>query len=115
MVSGSFLSKDLFRPFQCPLDIMKQLFDISRLFDVVDDFTDTYASFRKVADVELGYRGMEGQIDRYYEDVRQTAMNISTRGEISKEEFTRLQGGTAVCIAAHTISSLINILPATTA
>lgn len=77
----------------CSLDIMKQLFDISRLFDVVDDFTDTYASFRKVADVELGYRGMEGQIDRYYEDVRQTAINISTRGDISKEEFTRLQGG----------------------
>lgn len=69
----------------CSLDIMKQLFDISRLFDVVDDFTDTYASFRKVADVELGYRGMEGQIDRYYEDVRQTAINISTRGDFRRK------------------------------
>lgn len=77
----------------CSLDIMKQLFDISRLFDVVTEFDDTYASFQKVSEVELGYRGMDGQIGRYYDDVRQTAMNISTRGDISKEEFARLQAG----------------------
>lgn len=77
----------------CSLDIMKQLFDISRLFDAVSDFSATYASFRRVSDAELCYRHMDGQIHRYFEDVRNTAMNISMRGDRSPDEFMRLQGG----------------------
>ena len=76
---------------RCSLEIVKQLFDISCLFNVVDDFTDAYASFRRVSEVELGYRNMEGQIDRYFEDVRQSAMCLATRGQIGEGRFEEFQ------------------------
>ena len=78
---------------RCSLEIVKQLFDISCLFNVVDDFTDAYASFRRVSEVELGYRNMEGQIDRYFEDVRQSAMCLTTRGQIGEGRFEEFQDG----------------------
>ena len=59
---------------RCSLEIIKQLFDIGRLFDAVEDFTGALASFRKVSQVELSYRKMEGQLDSYYEDVRESAL-----------------------------------------
>ena len=77
----------------CSLDIIKQLFDISRLFDVVTDFAPAYESFKKVSAVELGYRGMDDQIDRYFDDVRSTALCIGTRGENNAEEYRQLQSG----------------------
>lgn len=46
---------------RCSLEIIKQLFDISCLFNVVEDFKDAYASFRKVSEVELGYRKMKAR------------------------------------------------------
>ena len=60
---------------------------------MVEDFKDAYASFRKVSEVELGYRKMEGQIDRYYEDVRQSALCLTTRGQIGEGRFVEFQDG----------------------
>lgn len=78
---------------RCSLEIIKQLFDISRLFEVVEDFSDTYKSFLKVSKVELGYRGMSGQIDRFYNDVRESALCLSTRGQIGDGRFEEFQDG----------------------
>ena len=78
---------------RCSLEIIKQLFDIGRLFDAVEDFTGALASFRKVSAVELGYRKMEGQIDRYFEDVRQSAMCLSSRGQIGQGRFEEFRDG----------------------
>ena len=75
------------------MDIIKQLFDIGRLFDAVDDFTNTYASFLRVSEMELGYRNLIGKINCYYDDVRRTSMNISSRGSVSSEAFVSLQNG----------------------
>ena len=78
---------------RCSLEIIKQLFDISRLFEVVDDFADTYKSFLKVSAVELGYRGMQGQITRYFDDVRESALCLSTRGQIGNGRFDEFRDG----------------------
>lgn len=78
---------------RCSLEIIKQLFDIGCLFDAVDDFSDTLAAFRKVSAIELGYRNMAGQIDRYFEDVRQSAMCLSTRGQIGEGRFDEFRDG----------------------
>ncbi len=78
---------------RCSLEIIKQLFDIGRLFDAVEDFTGTLASFRKVSRVELSYRKMEGQLDRYYEDVRESALCLSTRGQIGQGRFEEFRDG----------------------
>lgn len=33
----------------CNLEIIKQMYDISRLFETVDDFTNTYSTFKRVS------------------------------------------------------------------
>lgn len=78
---------------RCSLEIIKQLFDIGCLFDSVNNFTGVLASFRKVSAIELGYRKMEGQMDRYYEDVRQSALCLSTRGQIGQGLFEEFRDG----------------------
>lgn len=76
------------------LEIIKQLYDIGRLFDHVDDLNVTASVFKKIAPIELGYRGMDpSNIDVIFEDIRNTACNISTRGFIDKEKFELLQKG----------------------
>lgn len=78
---------------RCSLEIIKQLFDIGRLFDAVEDFTNALTSFRKVSQIELNYRKMEGQLDRYYEDVRESALCLSTRGQIGQGRFEEFRDG----------------------
>ena len=76
------------------LEIIKQLYDVGRLFDRVDNLTITEAAFSKIAPVELGYRGLPmHDLSVIYEDIRQTALNISTRGFVDKEKFALLQKG----------------------
>lgn len=77
----------------CSLDIIKQLFDIGRLFDAVDNFDNTYDSFLRVSEMELGYRNLIGKINCYYDDVRRTSMSISSRGSVSSGAFVSLQNG----------------------
>lgn len=77
----------------CSLEIIKQLFDVSCIFNSVEDFTTTYESFKKISAVELGYRHQEGHLDRYFEDVRQSALCLSTRGKIGDGKFQEFQNG----------------------
>ncbi len=78
---------------RCSLEIIKQLFDISHLFDVVTNFTDVYETFKRVSALELSYRKMDGQIDKYFEDVRQSALCLSTRGQLGEGRFDEFRDG----------------------
>lgn len=76
------------------LEIIKQLYDISRLFDRVEDLKTTKAAFSKIAPIELSYRNLPTEnLIVIFDDIRQTATNISTRGLIDKEKFVLLQQG----------------------
>lgn len=76
------------------LEIIKQLFDVGRLFDCVNDLETTRAAFTSIAPIELGYRGLPSdKLSVIYEDIRSTALNISTRGLIDKDKFALLQKG----------------------
>lgn len=77
----------------CSLEIIKQVFDIGRLFERVTDFNNTFQTFKKISAVELSYRGLEGQIAKYYEDVRQTAICIARRGTIGIGNFREINNG----------------------
>jgi len=54
------------------LEIIKQLYDVGRLFDRMQDI---------------------GTVSQIYDDIRQTALNISTRGFVDKDKFALLQKG----------------------
>ena len=76
------------------LEIIKQLFDVGRLFDTVDNLEVTRSAFTKIAPVELGYRGLpHDNLAVIYDDIRATALNISTRGFFDKDKFSLLQKG----------------------
>ena len=76
------------------LEVIKQLYDVGRLFDKVNDLTVTSEAFRKIAPVELGYRGMPSDnLTPIFDDIRNTALNISTRGFVDKDKFALLQKG----------------------
>lgn len=72
---------------ECNMEIIKQLYDINRLFEVVEDFGPALESFRRVSAVELGYRGLEGRLEEFFEDVRQTAICIATRGQAGRGDI----------------------------
>lgn len=72
---------------ECNMEIIKQLYDINRLFENVDDFRPAFDTFQKVSKVELGYRGLEGRLNEFFEDVRQTAICIATRGQAGKGDI----------------------------
>lgn len=75
------------------LEIIKQLYDVGRLFDRMQDLDTVSQSFKSIANVELGYRNLEHDLSQIYNDIRQTALNISTRGFVDKEKFALLQKG----------------------
>ena len=77
----------------CSLEICKQLFDVGRLFDKVDDLVITSESFKKIAAVELSYRELSNDLSAVYEDIRQTALCISTRGTAGDGHYAQLQQG----------------------
>ncbi|MCF0184725.1 MAG: nucleotidyl transferase AbiEii/AbiGii toxin family protein [Bacteroidaceae bacterium] len=76
------------------LEIIKQLYDVGRVFDKVGDIAIASETFRRIAPVELGYRGLKSDnLDLVFDDIRNTALNISTRGFVDKEKFALLQKG----------------------
>ena len=75
------------------LEIIKQLYDVGRLFDKMQDINTVPKSFKAIAHVELGYRNLGSDLSQIYDDIRQTALNISTRGFVDKDKFALLQKG----------------------
>ena len=75
------------------LEIVKQLYDVGRLFDKMQDINTVSKSFKAIAHVELGYRNLGRDLSQIYDDIRQTALNISTRGSVDKDKFALLQKG----------------------
>lgn len=77
----------------CNMEIIKQLYDIARLFEVVPDLTTTAKSFKQIAKVELAYRGLENTPQIIFDDIRQTSLCIATRGAEGNGNFKELQQG----------------------
>ena len=75
------------------LEVIKQLHDVGRLFEHVDDLHITAEVFRRLVPVELAYRGLEMTVDEVIADIRQTDLNIALRGALNKEQFAILQRG----------------------
>ena len=77
----------------CSMEIIKQLYDIARLFEEVKDLGTTAKSFGQIAEVELSYRGLGNNPQLIFDDVRQTSLCLATRGAEGKGDFKMLQRG----------------------
>jgi len=77
----------------CSMEIIKQLYDIARLFEEVENLQTTAKSFGQIAEVELSYRGLENSTKLIFDDIRQTSLCIATRGIEGNGNFEMLQRG----------------------
>ena len=79
----------------CSMEIIKQLFDVASLFDVLDDLTVVSDTFKKFASVELHYRNLDPEnISKVLDDIYQTSLCLCLQGQIESDNFKLLQAGT---------------------
>ena len=75
------------------VEIIKQLFDIGQLFDIVDDVKVISKVFDLFAKTELKYRELDSSPTEVLEDTYQTGIVIGTRGKGGDGKFDELQKG----------------------
>ena len=77
------------------INVAKQLHDVGRLFDAVEDIATTAETFKSIAVVELSsYRGKGEDLSIVYDDIRNTALALATRGKVDpNEDFELLKEG----------------------
>lgn len=73
------------------MEIIKQLYDVGRLYERVTDLEVIRSTLMKIASIELSYRSLRGDPASVLEDIRQTALCISTRGAAGVGDFRALQ------------------------
>lgn len=79
---------------RCTMEIIKQLFDIASLFDIVPNLSITRQTFQKFAAIELSYRRLDSvDLKQVLDDIYNTSLCICLRGLQDKEEFMLLQDG----------------------
>lgn len=76
----------------CSVEIMKQMYDIARLFERVNDLTITTEAFNRIVKVEMAYRNLDN-VDYVYNDIIQTSLLIATRGKEGVGDFAILNDG----------------------
>lgn len=77
------------------INVAKQLHDVGRLFDAAEDIATTAETFKSIAVVELSsYRGKGDDLCIVYDDIRDTALALATRGKIDPhEDYELLEEG----------------------
>jgi predicted nucleotidyltransferase component of viral defense system/putative lipoic acid-binding regulatory protein len=75
------------------MEIIKQLYDIGNLADVVTDMETVKLTFKNFAQTELDYRDVGQTPDDVLNDIYQTALCIVSRGSDGNGNFDELQKG----------------------
>ena len=75
------------------MEIIKQLYDIGNLVDVVTDIETIKTTFHKFAETEIAYRNENQTPKEVLNDIYQTALSIVTRGTDGNGNFDDLQKG----------------------
>lgn len=75
------------------LEIIKQLYDVGILFDVMDNMSVVSSVFKGVAAIEAEYRGLGIGYKDVISDIISTALALSSRGKYRINDFRQLQEG----------------------
>lgn len=75
------------------MEIIKQMFDIGSLVDVVTDTTTIAATFDIFAKTEIGYRQCDTDAEGVLDDIYETSLHICSRGLDGKGDFKALSMG----------------------
>lgn len=77
----------------CSMEIIKQLYDVGRIFDEISSLESTIKSFPKIAEVEMSYRKLTDSLEIIYDDIIQTSLCIASYGAEGKGKFEMLNSG----------------------
>jgi hypothetical protein len=75
------------------MEIIKQLYDIGNLFEELQNPLVTATTFHAFAKTELGYRNIEGDTKLVLDDLFDTALTVSTRGQLGNGKIEDLMHG----------------------
>ncbi len=75
------------------MEIIKQLYDIGNLVEQMQNPVITAATFHAFAKTELGYRNIEGDTNLVLDDIFDTALTISTKGQLGTGNMDTLIHG----------------------
>ena len=70
----------------CSLEIIKQLYDVGRLFEHSGNFQHTKDTFTQIGKIELQYRGLPAELSLIYEDIREKIDGYIYKGKYRIEE-----------------------------
>lgn len=73
------------------LEIIKQLYDVASLVDMVDNFDETKETYKRIVKSEIGYRKLSVSSSAVLEDAIDTALCIAGRGTINPVEYILLR------------------------
>ncbi|HEY8657484.1 MAG TPA: nucleotidyl transferase AbiEii/AbiGii toxin family protein [Hanamia sp.] len=76
------------------MEIIKQLYDIGNIFDLIENLETIKKTFGKIVQTEIVYRDLKDieSVD-VLSDIYRTALCISLRGAVDKENYEHLQKG----------------------
>lgn len=77
------------------MEIIKQLYDIGNIFIDVKNPSVTSTTFHAFAKTELGYRDISGETNIVLDDIIDTSLTISTRGQLGGGKLDALMHGIA--------------------
>jgi len=75
------------------MEIIKQLYDIGNLFEEISDIKTVAETFKKIAQTEMKYRKLQGDVKIVLDDILATALYLATRGKSGAGDFEALQNG----------------------
>jgi hypothetical protein len=75
------------------MEIIKQLYDIGNLVDQMQNPAITATTFHAFAKTELGYRNIDGDTSLVLDDIFDTALTISTKGQLGNGNMDALMHG----------------------
>ena len=75
------------------VEIIKQLYDVSNLFDEAEDLDLVRRTFIDIAKQELEYRGLDNDYNDVLDDIFKTSLNIASKGKIDLNKFKELEIG----------------------
>ena len=89
------------------LEIIKQLFDCSVLFEAMDDYHELCSSYKRIAETEIKYKGLSIQPEDILKDTIRSCLCIASRGQYSRDEYDYFKDGISR-IRNHIIGNKFN-------
>lgn len=75
------------------MEIIKQLYDIGNIFEEIKNPLVTATTFKAFASTEMGYRSINGETNLVLDDIINTSLTISTRGQLGTGNSDALMHG----------------------